>query len=219
MNKIEFIPLIEPATKKDAESVIIPGGTFINNSIEWDVYQKKEIDKNYLNFPEPISSGIYQYKLFDIEIEDLDRVINLHIGDTDIRESISLFGGYAISINGNIELFPQCCGLLEEIQFWKNILNENFGEFYLKESHPSPSIKRKRDEIVVCCKDDYEAFFPSTTKAEIKLDHQEAKSALRKLLNELEAFSVKLNSLSSLYKCENISNIMIWGNEPKKYIA
>ncbi len=98
-------------------------------------------------------------------------------------------------------------------------MNENFGEFYLTESHPSPSIKKKLDEIVICCKDDYEAFFPSTTKEEIILDHQAAKFALLKLLNELDAFSVKLNSLSGKYKFENISNIMIWGSDEKKYIA
>ncbi len=216
MNKIEFIPLIEPGTKKDEGSKIIPSGTSINNSIEWDIYQKKELNKNYLNFPDPISSGIYQYRLFDIDIEDLERIIHLHIGDTDISESISLFGGYAISINDNIELFPQCCGLLEEIQLWKNILNENFEDFYLKECHPSPLITKRNNEIVIYCKDDFETFFPSTIKEEIKLDYQETKFAFEKLIKELADFSAKLNSLSSNYKTENISNIMIWGDNEIK---
>ncbi|ULT26517.1 hypothetical protein KUH03_06545 [Sphingobacterium sp. E70] len=48
-----------------------------------------------------------------------------------IKDSCSLFGGYAISINGQIELYPQCCGLMEEIQQWKKILNENFEDFSL----------------------------------------------------------------------------------------
>lgn len=54
MDQIEFIPLIEPPTRKDKESEIIPSGTYLSNTKEWDIYQKKEIDKNYLNFPEPI---------------------------------------------------------------------------------------------------------------------------------------------------------------------
>src|SRR5688500_1147061 len=112
MDVIEFIPLIELPTVKDSESKITPGGTSLDNTIEWDVYQKKELAKNYLNIPEPISPGIYQYKLFDLQIDDLERAINLHIGDTDINQSCSLFGGYAISINRHIELYPQCCGLL-----------------------------------------------------------------------------------------------------------
>src|SRR5688572_15275232 len=178
MNQIEFIPLIEPATKKDKESEVIPSGTPLTNPNEWDIYQKQELGKNYSNFPDPISKGIYQYKLFDIDIEDMERVINLHIGDTDINESISLFGGYAISKNGIIELFPQCCGLLEEIQTWKNILQEDFQDFYLRECHPSPLITKRGSEITIHCKDDNETFIPVTTKGKITLDYNEAKSAL-----------------------------------------
>ena len=211
MNQIEFIPLIEPAIKKDKESEIIPSGTYLSNTIEWDKYQKLEIEKNYINFPEPIFNGTYQYRLFDISLEDLERVINLHIGDTDINESISLFGGYAISKNGNIELFPQCCGLLEEIQLWKNILNDDFKEFYLTEGHPSPLITKRRNEIVIYCKDEFETFDPMTIKEEIRFDYNDARTALIKLITELTNFSVKLNSLSDKFKTKNLSNIMIWG--------
>lgn len=213
MDQIEFIPLIEPATRKDKESKIIPNGTYLSNTKEWDIYQKKEIDKNYLNFPEPILKGNYQYKLFDISIENIERVINLHIGDTDVEDSISLFGGYAVSKNGNIELFPQCCGVLEEIQLWKKILKDDFKEFYLTEGHPSPSIKKSGNEIVIYCKDEFEAFDPFTIKEEIRLDYNETKKALVKLINELTEYSAKLNTLSDKFKTKNLSNIMIWGND------
>jgi hypothetical protein len=216
MNRIEFIPLIEPATKKDKESEIIPIGTHLTNTIEWDIYQKRELGKNYINFPQPILNGIYQYRLFDISLEDIERVINLHIGDTNINESISLFGGYAISKNGTIELFPQCCGLLEEIQLWKNILKDDFEEFYLTEGHPSPLITKRGNEIIIHCKDDFETFYPMTTKEEIRLDYNETKIALTKLISELTEFSEKLNSLSDKFKTENLSNIMIWGSNENK---
>lgn len=215
MNKIEFIPLIEPATKKDKESEIIPSGTSFTNTQEWDIYQKREIEKNYLNFPNPISKGIYQYRLFDIDLEDMEKIINLHIGDTDINESISLFGGYAICKNGVIELFPQCCGLLEEIQFWRNILEENFEDFYLTECHPAPLITKRNNEIFIYCQDEYESFLPLTTKTEIRLDYNETKIAFTKLLSELTEYSKMLNLLSSKFQTDNISNIMIWGKNEK----
>lgn len=216
MNRIEFIPLIEPATKKDKESEIIPSGTHLTNTIEWDIYQKRELGKNYINFPQPILNGIYQYRLFDISLEDIERVINLHIGDTNINESISLFGGYAISKNGTIELFPQCCGLLEEIQLWKNILKDDFEDFFLTEGHPSPIVTKRGNEIIIHCKDDFEAFYPITTKEEIRLDYNETKIALIKLINELTEFSGKLNTLSDKFETENLSNIMIWGSNENK---
>ena len=215
MNQIEFIPLIEPATKKDTESEIITSEIWSSNPNALDIYQKRVIEKNYLNFLDPILYGTYQYRLFDISLEDIERVINLHIGDTDINESISLFGGYAISKNGNIELFPQCCGLLEEIQLWKNILNDDFKEFYLTEGHPSPLITKKRNEIVIYCKDEFETFYPMRTKKEIRLDYNDARTALIKLITELTDYSVKLNSISDKFKTKNLSNIMIWGNNVK----
>ncbi len=211
MNKIEFIPLIEPATKKDKESESVPSGSSLNNLAEWDNYHKREINKNYSNFPNPISNGIYQYRLFEIGIEDIEKVINLHIGDTNINESISLFGGYAISQNGIIELFPQCCGLLGEIKTWKNILQEDFQDFYLTECHPSPLITKKGNEIIIYCKDDFETFMPITTKQEIILDYNEAKTALLAVLNDLTNYSTELNKISNRFETENLAEIMIWG--------
>lgn len=41
MNRIEFIPLIEPATKKDKESEITPSGTFSIMQLN-GIYTKKE---------------------------------------------------------------------------------------------------------------------------------------------------------------------------------
>ena len=212
MSKIEFIPLIEPATIKDKNSENIPSGTRLNNAKEWDIYQKCEIEKSYINFPEPILSGIYQYRLFDISLEDIERVIKLHIGDTDINESISLFGGYAISLNDTIELFPQCCGLLGEIEVWKKLLNEDFDEFYLTEGHPSPIITKSGNELVIYCKDEFEMFYPARTKTEIRVDYKDAKTALLKLISELMDFSINLNSISGKFKTNNLSDIMIWGD-------
>lgn len=216
MMEIEFIPVIEPSTYKNLRSEPFPSGTAYNNPAEWDIYQRREIEKSYCNFPAPIISGIFQYKLFDIELEDLEKVINLHLGDTNISESISLFGGYAISLNGNIELFPQCCGLLEEINAWESILNENFKDFYLCEMHPSPLVTKKRNEIIIYCKDDYESFIPFTTREEIRLDYVETKAALIKLLKNLADFSNVINSLSNKFGCQNLANIMIWGRKENK---
>ena len=216
MNIIEFIPLIELATIKDDESQVTPSGTSFNNSTEWDLYQAKELAKNYLNIPDPIKTGISQYRLFDINIDDLEKAIKLHIGDLDIDESCSLFGGYAISVNKKIELYPQCCGLLEEIQQWNQILNENFEDFYLKECHPSPLITKRQNKIVIDCTEEYEPFFPPSTKDIIELDYAETKIAFLEMVEELNEFCEKLNTLSSKFNVNNLSNIMIWGRTEKE---
>lgn len=211
MDKIDFIPLIELPTIKGAQSNIIPKGTSFTNTKEWDVYQEMVLRKNYIDIPRPIVTGIYQYRLFDIKIEDLRTIIKLHIGDMPIKDSCSLFGGYAISINGQIELYPQCCGLLEEIQQWKKILNENFEDFSLLECHPSPRITKNQDRIIIFCDDKDEPFFPYFSKNKIELDYQTTKKALIIILNQLHFFSEKLESLATEFKVNNIANILIWG--------
>lgn len=211
MGKIEFIPVIELPTKKDNESKVILNGTPLNNSAEWDLYQEKELKKNYNNIPKSITNGVYQYRLFDIKIEDLEKAIKLHIGDIDIEKSCSLFGGYAISINEKVELYPQCCGLLEEIQQWKQILNENFEDFYLLECHPSPLITKRGNKIVIYCKDEFESFYPFPTKEIIELEYKETKIAFLKMLDKLNIFCEEINKLSSKLNVSEPSNILIWG--------
>lgn len=217
MSKIEFIPLVELPTFKDAESQKSPAGTSMTNTEEWDLFQQRELRKNYTNIPLPITKGIYQYRLLDIGLDDLEKAINLHISDTDITQSCSLFGGYAISVDGTIELYPQCCGLLEEIQQWTKLLDKNFEEFYLLECHPSPLVSKKGAEIIITCNDEGESFFPVTTSSTINLNYLETKSALLDTISDLELFSTKLDSLSEKFGVKKISEMMIWGRSSKDF--
>ncbi|MDF2517603.1 MAG: hypothetical protein K0R59_2899 [Sphingobacterium sp.] len=216
MDKIDFIPLIELPTIKDLQSNIVPVGTAFTNTKEWDLYQENELRKNYIDIPPPITTGIYQYRLFDIKIEDLRTIIKLHIGDMPIKDACSLFGGYAICINGQVELYPQCCGLLEEIQQWKKLLNENFEDFFLLECHPSPLITKNQQRITIFCYDKYEPFFPYFAKNKIELDYQTTKNAFITLLSQLHAFSEKLDTLAVEFKLNHIANILIWGRNEKE---
>ncbi|MNX84129.1 hypothetical protein D3C86_1159140 [compost metagenome] len=133
-----------------------------------------------------------------------------------IKDSCSLFGGYAISINGQVELYPQCCGLLEEIQQWKKILNENFEDFSLLECHPSPLITKNQERITIFCDDKDEPFFPYFSKNKIELDYQTTKNALITLLSQLHSFSEKLDNLAAEFKVDNIADILIWGQNEKE---
>lgn len=216
MSTIQFIPLVEPSTEKDSESTLVPNGTSLSNTIEWDIYQDRKIKKNYRSISSPVLPGIYQYRLLDMEIDDIEKLIHLHIGDTNINESISLFGGYAISVNNNIELLPQCCGLLEDIQQWQKLLQTDFEDFYLSNGHPTPLITKRGNEIVIHCNDDNEQFIPSSTKQMIRLDYNETKTALLNTIQDLNEFSIRLNTLSHKFQSEDIASILVWGKTETK---
>ena len=208
---IEFIPVLELPTKKDKESEKHPKGTSLTNTKEWDSYQEIELCKNYKDVKNPISQGVYQYRLLDLSNDDLIKVIRLHISDMDIKDSCSLFGGYVLKIDGEIVLYPQCCGLLEEINDWSKLLDDNFDSFYLMECHPSPKFTKKADRVIIDCnEDDTGPFFPPTEK-QIIVDYIDIKNALIKLLDSLNDFSQRLDKLSDNFGHDKISDILIWG--------
>jgi len=91
MDKIDFIPLIELPTLKGAQSNIVPRGTSFTNTKEWDLYQENELKKNYIDIPRPIATGIYQYRLFDIKVEDLRTIIHPSPLITKNQERITIF--------------------------------------------------------------------------------------------------------------------------------
>ena len=213
-NSIKLIPLIELPTKKDEDSALTPPGTIASNSLAWQKYGNKELKKNYSKAFKPISPLVFQYSIHEIKKdEDWIKIIELHIGDIDIRESCSLFGGYALQIDGNIELYPKCCGEFEEINDWKKVLDDGFKPFYLKECHPSPKFYTKGDKLHIECHEEPSGPFIPETKGEIIIDIIEVRLAVRHLIEEMKEFSIRLDKLSSHFGIENISDILIWGRE------
>jgi len=207
INSIQLIPLVELPTLKDEQSMIHPAGTSLTNTSEWNEFQKRELAKNYNNIISPVVSGVYQYRLLELSDNNLKELINLHISEFTIEECCSLFGGYGLEINGEIVLFPQCCGLLEEIKDWKKILSDDFEPFYFMECHPSPKFMKDGESIVIECLDEGESFFPPTQKR-IIVNHELLKQAIKVAIDELTSLSNKINNI---FQNELYSKKLIWG--------
>jgi hypothetical protein len=207
---IELIPLIELPTLKDKESKNQPYGTSLTNTEAWDIYQERELKKNYMKVGKPIAPGVYQYLLFDLSDENLVQVIRLHTSGLDVKDSCSLFGGYGLKVDSKMVLYPQCCGLLEEINDWVKLLDDHFQPFYLSECHPSPNFTRQSDHVIINCDDNSEPFFPPTEK-QIIVNYEELKYAVKNLLVTLNDFSGRLDNLSEKLGSKKISKSLVWG--------
>ena len=131
--KIELVPLIELPTFKFPD---------LNEITYIDEKNRLLIERNYSDVKHLKPFNEHQYKLSEISNCDLKKAIELNVSDLPIAESCAFFGGYGLKINNEFVLFPQCCGLLSEINDWKKILNVNFEPFYLSECHPSPKFKK-----------------------------------------------------------------------------
>lgn len=198
--RIELIPLVELPTYKFSD---------LEEITDIDKQNRLLIERNYSEVKNLIPFNKHQYILFEISDEDLKKVIDLHISDLKIEESCALFGGYALKVNEEYLLFPQCCGLLSEINDWKKILEPNFEPFYLMECHPSPKFKRIGDQVIIECDSTYEDFYPETQKR-IKVDYESLSTAIKVVCAELQNFSKRLDKFNSVYQTESVSKKMIW---------
>ena len=198
--KIELIPIIELPTFK------YPGSESISDAKEKN---KLLIERNYSKAQNLKPLNELQYKLTEIDDIDFKKAIQLHTSDLPIEESCSLFGGYALKIDNEIVLHPQCCGLLSDINDWKKILDNKFEPFYLTECHPSPKFKLNGNYVVIECYDENEEFIPKT-KREITVEYKLLRKAVENLLNKLKDISKRLDSYKNEFNNAELSEILIW---------
>ncbi len=198
--KVELIPLIELPTFKFPD---------LNEITDVDKKNRLLIERNYLDVKNLKPFNEHQYKLSEISISDLKKAIDLHISDIPISESCAFFGGYGLKVNNEFVLFPQCCGLLSEINDWKKILNVNFEPFYLTECHPSPKFKKVDNDVVIECDSTDEDFYPKT-KNSIRINYNSLTSAIEDVCLELKEISKKIDEFNSEYKVESVSKNLIW---------
>jgi hypothetical protein len=167
------------------------------------------IERNYSEVKDLKPFNGHQYRLSEISISDLKKAIDLHISDLPINDSCAFFGGYALKVNDDYVLFPQCCGLLSEINDWKKILSKEFKPFYLTECHPSPRFQKIEDDIVIECNSSNEEFYPKTNE-NIIIKHEPLIFAIEKVCIELTELSKKLDNFNAVYKTESVARNLIW---------
>lgn len=198
--KIELVPLIELPTFKfpDLEEI-------------YDINKKNRllIERNYSEVKNLKPFNEHQYKLSEISISDLKKAIDLHISDLPIEDCCAFFGGYALKVNDDFVLFPQCCGLLSEINDWKKLLNKDFEPFYLTECHPSPKFQKVDNDIVIESDSTYEEFYPET-KSRIRINYESLIFAIENVCLELTEISKKLDSFNAKYETESVARKLIW---------
>lgn len=198
--KIELVPLIELPTFKFPD---------LNDITDVDEKNRLLIERNYSDVKNLKPINDHQYKLSEISDSDLKKAIELHVSDMPITESCAFFGGYGLKVNNEFVLFPQCCGLLSEINDWKKILDVNFTPFYLPECHPSPKFNKVGNEVVIECDSTYEDFYPET-KSVIRVEYETLKSAVKNVCIELEEISKRLDNFNTEYGTESVAENLIW---------
>lgn len=93
----------------------------------WDAYAAHSHAR--AGFPEPLhpfAPGLPYYRAAAVAPGNLPKVLTDHLagyfsGEWPLAETCALFGGYVLRLDGQNALFPQCCGQLSDIIYWKRL--------------------------------------------------------------------------------------------------
>ncbi len=208
--KIELIPVIEIGYNN--QGVQAPDKyPYWENSEIWDDFHlecyKRAGFKDKLI---PYLKGSSLYRLVDFSEDNLKKLIIDHTQDFK-EESCSLFGGYVLRIDNQDRLFPQCCGLLADINFWTKIANSQ--ESYY-EGHPAPKISFNENSIIfdLTTNEFDEIFQPPPPVLVFKVEKTQLRSAIEKTKEELITFAKRLKEINSKENLNitKIDDVLIW---------
>jgi len=206
---LELIPVIEIGYNN--QGIAVPNAyPYWDNPEIWDKYHEESYQKaGFKDKIKPYLKGSSFYRLADISDKNLKKLTIDHTQELK-EQSCSFFGGYVLKVNGQDKLFPQCCGLLADIDFWDKISN---GQESYYEGHPAPRVDFKVSKVILdlAVEINNESFEPLTDK-KIILEKEELKQAVRMVKEELKIFAERLEKINTEEKLgiSNIDNVLIW---------
>ena len=216
--KLKLIPVIELG---HANQGIKPSeqARYQENPADRDsfnnVSRKKAEDTDAL---EPFDPGLSLYEIEKISDHNLGKIVLDHTeefrkGEYERDESSPLFGGYVLEIEGERLFYPQCCGDLGDIQFWRNIA-EGRQSYY--EGHPAPTVRFERNEIIFDLnigKFD-EEFSPIPQKRIFKFKQGDLANAIKFTELILKKFveRIRLINEKERLNIERIEDLLVWEN-------
>lgn len=215
--EIKLVPVIElqPISKGDR----LPDGPYSEFPLLWDKFHESGFRRDgYVDKLVPFESGGYLYELDKISDNNLKKVIEEHtkefrIGAYERYETSPLLGGYVLQVDHKNLFYPQCCGDLGDIQFWRNI-SQGRESYY--EGHPTPNLSFHFDKIVfdLNVEGHAEEFVPIPVLREFTIQKDELKKAVEETELKLETFGTRIAkiNLQERLKINRIEDLLIWEN-------
>ena len=194
-------------------------GPYWKYPTEWEDYNNESYRKaGFKGSFKSIDPGSSLYEIDLISDDNLKKIVvdlteELRKGEYNRVQASPLFGGYVLEINGERLFYPQCCGDLGDIQFWRNISN---GKESFYEGHPAPMVKFENNEIVfdINIQEFDEEFTPIPERRIFRLKKADLKKAIIETELVLEKFANRIQAInqSENLNLERIEDLLVWEN-------
>lgn len=211
--KIELIPVLDIYyTNQDVPQ---PTG---RDAADRDVYEAACLrSAGFTDLMVPYLSGTTFYQLVNISDANLTRWLLDHTrayreGEYERDHTSPFFGGYVLKVDAENKYFPQCCGNLADIKFWRGLADLNILPI---DGHPSPAIHIQDDNIIFEFKDEDESFYPLPPDLILKVSRNELVVALENVHETLLVFQERIERINIVenLQLENIAELLIWGTK------
>lgn len=193
--EINLIPVIEITRWSD--NIPLPNESpFWEYPDIYDIYNEACLAE--AGFPDkmtPYLKGSSFYRLTEVSDANLLLQIGQRTEGYEPEEVCPFDGGYVLNIDGEDRLFPQCCGDLEDIQYWQNIV-EGKKEFW--QGHPGPVLSFHGNSIRFdLTTGEYdETFVPIPVLNIFEVDRQALSKAVERAKEELTVFARRLVAIN-----------------------
>lgn len=214
MNKLELVPVIE--IWENCDSVVFP-----QKYPYWkypEEFAKANAACLLINGYEPMKSyakGLCFYELDLVSDLNLLLQIRKRIDGYTIDEVCPFDGGYVLKVQNEDMLFPQCCGDLSDIQYWKDLSEGESRLFW--QGHPQPEITVDGQIITFDLNpDDYDDFVPTPKEQIFSINILDLQQALKDTIVKLQVFSDRIDKLGieNNFKIEKLSDVLVWDIHP-----
>lgn len=215
MKKVNLIPIIE--IWANSENIQFP-----EQGPYWkypDEFEKAEQQCLMMSGYEPMKAylkGSNFYRLDTISDVNLLLQIKERIVGYTCEEIYPFDGGYVLNVENKDMLYPQCCGDLSDIEYWKELSNGERKLFW--QGHPQPSITIKDQKITFdLSPDNYEDFAPTPSERYFEVQILDLQEAVEQVIKEMQIFADRIDKLAAQNSLgiNNLSDLLVWGTYPQ----
>jgi len=181
---------------------------------EWVPYYAKCYST--AGFPDPfhpVRPGLPLYRLSEITMENLDKLIRDHLepfftGEIQREDIVPLFGGYVLIVDDEPLLYPQCCGDLADLGFWRALAAGR--EDVAWEGHPCPEVTQLPTAVTLNCFDRWEEFCPPVP-APVTVEHACLAAACVGAALEVTGQESRFIALSDALGLDDLPSLLLYG--------
>ncbi|MET4107003.1 hypothetical protein [Hymenobacter sp. UYP22] len=187
----------------------------MQNPLQWEQYQARILQIDGFNNYRRVLPGSRFLAVDDWTLSDLQKLIDAHLhpGDEVVAaaDSCALFGGGILFLNGTPVLVPQCCGTLADIYSWQGLVEPQFqSSYFCMEGHPCPKATKQGSRLRITCHDE-DGQFDQPALTEFSVDIQALAAAISSAERTLTVLCEKVDSLSSIFGVQKLSDHLIRG--------